>query len=46
MELEIAYAHDVLPRGILGLNGDLFRDYVQFIADRRLKRIGLAPQYG
>jgi ribonucleoside-diphosphate reductase beta chain len=46
VELEIAYASDVLPRGILGLNAELFRDYVQFIADRRLERIGLAPQYG
>lgn len=46
VELEIAYASDCLPRGILGLNADLFRDYVQFIADRRLERIGLATQYG
>lgn len=46
VELEIAYAQDCLPRGILGLNADLFRDYVQFIADRRLERIGLPSQYG
>lgn len=46
VELEIAYARDCLPRGILGLNGDLFTDYVQFIADRRLERIGLAAIYG
>ncbi len=46
VELEIDYARDCLPRGILGLNGDLFRDYVQYVADRRLERIGLAPQYG
>jgi ribonucleoside-diphosphate reductase beta chain len=46
VELEIAYASDVLPRGILGLNSGLFRDYVQFIADRRLERIGLPTQYG
>lgn len=46
VELEIAYAWDCLPEGILGLNGDLFRDYVQHIADRRLERIGLQPQYG
>ncbi len=45
VELEIAYAQDCLPRGILGLNADLFRDYVQFIADRRLERIGLPTQY-
>lgn len=46
VELEIKYAEDCLPRGILGLNGELFRDYVQYVADRRLERIGLAPQYG
>lgn len=45
VELEIAYAEDCLPRGILGLNGDLFRDYVQHIADRRLERIALPTQY-
>ncbi len=45
-ELEIAYATDCLPRGVLGLNGELFRQYVQHIADRRLERIGLPQQYG
>jgi ribonucleoside-diphosphate reductase beta chain len=45
VELEIAYAHDCLPNGVLGLNAELFRDYVQFIADRRLERIGLPVQY-
>ena len=29
IELEIAYARDVLPNGILGLNSDMFIDYVQ-----------------
>ncbi len=46
VELEIDYAQDCLPRGIMGLNASLFRDYVQFIADRRLERIGLPTQYG
>lgn len=45
VELEIAYAEDCLPRGVLGLNADLFRAYVQYIADRRLERIGLPIQY-
>jgi ribonucleoside-diphosphate reductase beta chain len=45
VELEIAYARDCLPSGVLGLNADLFRDYVQYIADRRLERIGLPRQY-
>jgi ribonucleoside-diphosphate reductase beta chain len=46
VELEIAYAEDCLPRGILGLNAELFREYVQHIADRRLERIGLQPRFG
>ena len=46
VELEVAYAQDCLPRGILGLNAGLFREYVQHIADRRLERIGLPNQYG
>jgi ribonucleoside-diphosphate reductase beta chain len=46
VELEYNYAVDCLPRGILGLTAPMFRDYVQFIADRRLERIGLKSQYG
>jgi len=46
VELEIAYAEDCLPRGILGLNAGLFRDYVRHIADRRLERIGLPTRFG
>ncbi len=46
VELELDYAQDCLPNGVLGLNAGLFRDYVQYIADRRLERIGLPTQYG
>jgi ribonucleoside-diphosphate reductase beta chain len=46
VELETAYARDCLPTGVLGLNADLFRSYVEHIADRRLERIGLPAQYG
>ena len=46
VELELDYAEDCLPNGVLGLNATLFRDYVQYIADRRLERIGLPTQYG
>lgn len=45
VELEILYAQDCLPKGILGLTAPMFREYVQYIADRRLERIGLAPLY-
>jgi len=46
VELEYKYAEDCLPRGILGLSAPMFKDYVQYIADRRLERIGLKPIYG
>tara|TARA_R100001377_G_scaffold79951_1_gene58493 strand:+ start:3450 stop:4457 length:1008 start_codon:yes stop_codon:yes gene_type:complete len=46
MELELAYAREVLPTGILGLNSDMFIDYVQYIADRRLTNLGLPSPFG
>lgn len=46
VELEYAYARDCLPKGVLGLRAPMFRDYVQYIADRRLERIGLKAIYG
>ncbi|RMG39989.1 MAG: ribonucleotide-diphosphate reductase subunit beta [Candidatus Dadabacteria bacterium] len=45
VELEYHYAVDCLPRGILGLSAPMFREYVQYIADRRLERIGLKKQW-
>ncbi|MGE0197816.1 MAG: ribonucleotide-diphosphate reductase subunit beta [Simkaniaceae bacterium] len=45
VELEINYAQDCLPKGILGLTAPMFREYAQYIADRRLERIGLKTQY-
>lgn len=41
VELEIEYAHDVLPRGILGLNAEMFVDYMKYIGNRRLESIGV-----
>jgi ribonucleoside-diphosphate reductase beta chain len=46
VDLEAQYAKDCLPVGILGLNERMFREYAQYIADRRLERIGLRAQYG
>lgn len=45
VELEIQYAKDVLPRGILGLNSDMFVEYMKFIANRRLSALGMNNQY-
>ncbi len=41
VNLEIAYAHDVLPRGILGLNAEMFVEYMKYIGNRRLESIGV-----
>ena len=46
VELEVAYAQDCMPRGILGLNAGLFREYVQYIADRRFDRLRMPQQFG
>lgn len=45
VELEVNYAKDVLPNGILGLNSSMFVEYMQYIANRRLVSIGLDKQY-
>ncbi|ULQ47571.1 ribonucleotide-diphosphate reductase subunit beta [Flagellatimonas centrodinii] len=44
-ELEIKYAHDTMPRGVLGLNANMFNEYMKFIANRRCAQIGIAPLY-
>jgi ribonucleoside-diphosphate reductase beta chain len=45
VELEIAYTKDVLPKGILGLNAEMFVDYMQHIANRRLAGLGMKFRY-
>lgn len=45
VQLEIDYAKDTMPRGILGLNAEMFKDYLQYIANRRCVQIGLSEQY-
>src|SRR5690554_1977070 len=44
-ELEIAYARDSMPRGILGMNAAMMEEYLHFIANRRLAQVGLKEQY-
>lgn len=45
VDLEYEYAKDCLPRGILGLNADIIREYLEYIADKRLERINLPRVY-
>ena len=44
-QLEIEYARDTMPRGVLGMNAAMMEDYLKFIANRRLTQIGLKEQY-
>ena len=43
--LEIDYARDTMPRGVLGMNAKQMEEYLQFIANRRLVQIGLEPEF-
>lgn len=43
--LEYTYAIDTMPRGILGLNAEMFKEYLHFIANRRCAQIGLEQQF-
>jgi len=45
VELEYAYAEDTMPRGVLGLNAPMFKEYLRFIANRRCQQIGLEQLY-
>jgi ribonucleoside-diphosphate reductase beta chain len=45
VELEYRYAEDTMPRGILGLNAGMFKEYLRFIANRRCQQIGLDMLY-
>ena len=45
VDLEYRYAEDTMPRGILGLNAPMFKEYLRFIANRRCQQIGLAEQF-
>jgi ribonucleoside-diphosphate reductase beta chain len=45
VDLEYAYAEDTMPRGVLGLNASMFKDYLRFICNRRMQQIGLEPLF-
>lgn len=45
VELEYQYALDTMPRGVLGLNNEMFSEYLRFIANRRMRQIGIPEQY-
>lgn len=38
-------AEDTMPLGVLGLNANMFKEYLRFIANRRSQKIGLDMLY-
>jgi ribonucleoside-diphosphate reductase beta chain len=44
-DLEIKYAHDTMPRGVLGLNAAQFNEYLKYICNRRCSQIGIKQLY-
>jgi len=45
MTLEIEYARDTMPVGIIGMKAETMVEYLQFIANRRLVQLGLPEQF-
>jgi len=45
VELEKQYALDACPEGLLGINPEQFGQYVEYVADRRLERLGLPRRF-
>lgn len=43
--LEYTFAQTVFPKGIFGMNAEGFKQYIEYIADRRLASIGLPTQF-
>ena len=45
VECEMAFANDVLSLGVSGLSPTDMREYLQYVADRRLEALGIAPAF-
>ena len=46
IEVEAAFADDVLSGGVNGLSPGEMRQYLHYVADQRLAALGLAPEFG
>ncbi|MDY3554542.1 ribonucleotide-diphosphate reductase subunit beta [Gemmata sp. JC717] len=46
VECETAFARDVLGQGVAGLSLTDLRSYLEYVADRRLEALGIAPVFG
>ncbi|WP_219466617.1 ribonucleotide-diphosphate reductase subunit beta [Nonomuraea rhizosphaerae] len=46
VEAELAFARDLCGDGMPGMSVEQMRDYLQYVADQRLVRLGLPQRYG
>ncbi len=46
VECETAFGRDVLGMGVAGLSLADLRSYLEYVADRRLEALGIAPEFG
>ena len=46
IEVEAAFADDVLSGGVNGLSASEMREYLRYVADQRLAALDLAPEFG
>ena len=46
VDCEMAFAEDVLSLGVGGLSTGDMREYLQYVADRRLEALGIGPLFG
>ena len=45
VNIEIEYAKDILPNGILGVTSDMLVSYIKYLANSRLEAVGLPLLY-
>ena len=45
MEIEIEFVTNALPVSLIGMNSDLMKQYIQFVADRLLVALGATKLY-
>ncbi len=45
IDCEMEFAHDILDQGLAGLSAKDMKTYLQYVADQRLQRLGIAHQF-
>jgi len=46
VELEQEFISEALPVSLIGMNSDMMKEYIRFVADRLLRTLGYAEAYG